>query len=330
MTNLILCGGSGTRLWPLSRPGRPKQFLPLIQGRSLFEETLTRNLPHCSSFRLAVSLSQFDLAEAQARGLGVTISGGLLEPVGRNTAPAIALACRDLEPDTIVLVSPSDHIITRIDDYSRAVSRAAVLAAEGKIVTFGLKALRPEIGFGYIEAVGETVVSFHEKPDLKTAERYVSDGRHWWNSGMFVFRAGVFLDELKRYAPDVWESCQKVGGGADGFVRPSHDAMQSIRTVSVDVAVMQKSSLIAMVPCDLGWSDLGSFETLFEAAGRSDAGNQTLGPGETAFYDASKNLVVAETRRVTLMNVKDLLVVDTPDELLIAKRGTNPAAKGNL
>ncbi len=329
MTNLILCGGSGTRLWPLSRPDLPKQFLPLIQGRSLFEETIARNLPHCASFRLAVALPQLELAEAQARGLGVAIEGGLLEPAGRNTAPAIALACRGLDPKTIVLVSPSDHIITRADHYDRAVARAAELAAEGKLVTFGLKALRPETGYGYIEAVGEDVVSFHEKPNFETAEAYVRGGRHWWNSGMFVFRAGVFLEELKRHAHDVWEACEAVELGTSRFVRPSLDEMRAIPAVPIDVAVMQRSALVAMVPCDLGWSDLGSFETLFEAAGRPEGDNVVLGSGTAAFYQASGNLVSAETRRVTLMNVENLLVVDTPDELLIAKRGTNPASREN-
>lgn len=326
MTNLILCGGSGTRLWPLSRPERPKQFVPLIQGRSLFEETVIRNKPFCSSFFLTVGESLLDVSLNQLRGLGVEVRGGVVEPIGRNTAPAIALACRRLDADELVLVSPSDHVLTHGHEYAQALRRAAELADEGRLVTFGLKALSPETGYGYIEADGETVVKFHEKPDRETAEAYVRSGRYWWNSGMFVFRAGVFLEELRRCAPDVWDACARVPL-ASGLTRPTVEEMAAIPSVAVDVAVMQKSSKVSVVACDLGWSDVGGFEALFETLGAERDGNRVLDTGAVTFHEAKDNLVMAQGRRVTLMNVDDLLVVDTPDELLIARRGTNPATR---
>jgi mannose-1-phosphate guanylyltransferase len=322
MTNLILCGGSGTRLWPLSRPERPKQFIPLIQGRSLFEETLRRNKSHCESFLLAVGEPLLDLALEQARGLGLEPEGGLVEPVGRNTAPAIALACLNLAPETVVLVSPSDHLILQPDHYAAALERAKELALEGFLTTFGLKPLHPETGYGYIEADGETVISFHEKPDAATAAAYLDAGRYWWNSGMFVFQAGVFLDELKRHAPEVWERCRSVRA-VRGFLRPSRAEMEAIPSVAIDVAVMQRSRKVAMVPCDLGWSDLGGFESLFDTLGKEVDGNRVWGTG-VRIQGGARNLVAsAGGRNVTVMGVDDLLVVDTPDELLVAKRGTN-------
>ena len=320
MTNLILCGGSGTRLWPLSRPEMPKQFYPLFSGRSLFEMTVDRNKALADHFYVASNQLQMGLATAQMANCGVTEFGTLVEPVGRNTAPAIALACLQLPEDELVLVTPSDHLMTKPADYERAVKRAGELAAQGYLVTFGIAPTYAETGFGYIEARGEDVVSFREKPDQATAEGYLRSGKHFWNSGMFVFRAGVFLAELKKHSPEVYHTCAAVSS-------VTREAMLAIPAISIDYAVMEKTALAKVVACDPGWSDLGSFDALFDEVTPRTDGNRVLGAGAPVFVGSSGNLVVTSGRQVALVGVSDLLVVDTPDATLIVKKGASQSVK---
>jgi len=320
ITNLILCGGAGTRLWPLSRPSRPKQFVPLFEGKSLFEETVGRNRRLVDSFFIASNAGQMTLAREQLASAGVATFGSLVEPVARNTAPAIALACLKLAADEVVFVTPSDHRMTNLADYERAVVRAKELAQEGHLVTFGIRPSFPETGFGYIEAEGEMVTSFREKPNRETAECYVVSGRHWWNSGMFVFRAGVFLEELALHCPEVLEACRRVRGD-----QPTAAEMEAIPSISVDYAVMEKSRRVRMVACDPGWSDLGSFDALSDEIAAT--GKSSLGTEAPVSIDAHDNVVVGSGRRVALVGVSDLIVVDTPDALLIVRKGTSQAVK---
>ncbi|MEI8095217.1 MAG: mannose-1-phosphate guanylyltransferase [Spirochaetales bacterium] len=324
MTNLILCGGSGTRLWPLSRPEMPKQFYPLFAGRSLFEMTVDRNKALADHFYVASNQLQMGLATAQLAKCGVTKFGSLVEPVGRNTAPAIALACMALvatgKADELVLVTPSDHLMTKPADYERAVKRAGELAAQGYLVTFGIAPTYAETGFGYIEARGEDVVSFREKPDQATAEGYLRSGKHFWNSGMFVFRAGVFLAELQKHSPEVYRTCAAV-------TSVTREAMMAIPAISIDYAVMEKTALAKVVASDPGWSDLGSFDALYDEVVPRTDGNRVLGAGEPVFVESSGNLVVTSGRQVALVGVTDLLVVDSPHGLLVARRGASQSVK---
>jgi len=323
MTNLILCGGAGTRLWPLSRNSKPKQFYPLFGGKSIFQETIERNRAVVDQFFVASNAVQMELARAQLVVTGNPEAQFLVEPVGRNTAPAIALACLALPQDEVVFVTPSDHRMNRLEDYWRAVGRAKQLAEEGFLVTFGITAAYPEIGFGYIEADGEVVKSFREKPDATTAQAYVDSGRYFWNSGMFVFQAGAFLTELGRLSPEVLAACRKV---ADP-IRPSLTEMQAIPSISIDYAVMEKSDRVRVVSVDPGWSDLGSFDALADEVKEDPSDNGVLGAEAPVFVDARGNLVVGGTRKVALVDVDDLLVIDTADALLIVKKGSSQKVK---
>lgn len=329
MTNLILCGGAGTRLWPLSRNSRPKQFYPLFGGKSIFQETVERNLKVADRFWVASNQVQMDLAREQLAECGNPPADFLIEPVGRNTAPAIALACLALPPEEVVFVTPSDHRMNKLDDYWRAVTRAKTLAGEGFLVTFGILPTYPETGFGYIEADQEVVTSFREKPDAKTAQAYVESGRYLWNSGMFVFQAGTFLTELGRHSPEVLARSKEafaVSQTAQGIL-PSFEAMNAIPSISIDYAVMEKSDKVRVVTCDPGWSDLGSFDALAEEVEAGSAGNAVLGAGAPVFVDAARNLVVGSGRKVALVDVEDLLVIDTPDALLIVRKGSSQKVK---
>lgn len=197
MTNIILCGGSGTRLWPLSRTLMPKQFVKLFDDKSIFQLTVERNSKFCDTQYIVSNIEQQFLAQNQLAAIGKYDTKYLLEPIGRNTAPAIALACFDLPPDEMVLATPSDHLIKDQVAYAKVLKKAIALAEDNTLVTFGITPTFAETGFGYIEAEAENVLAFHEKPDTKTAETYVQAGNYYWNSGIFCFKAGVFLDELK-------------------------------------------------------------------------------------------------------------------------------------
>jgi mannose-1-phosphate guanylyltransferase len=327
MINLILCGGSGTRLWPLSRQALPKQFCPLIGGRSLFEMTVERNAALASSgIRIAGGEAYLPLAEASLRQFGAGPVRGILEGMGRNTAPAIALVCLDQAPEQLVLVTPSDQLICNQSAYAAAVARAMELARTGKLVTFGITPTRPDTGYGWIEADGEKVIAFREKPDAATAETWWRGGRHLWNAGMFCFQAGVFLDELQRHSPDIAVACRQVWektSAGDGLRRIPAAEMAGIPSRSIDYAVMEKSAAVAVVPCDLGWSDLGSFDALYEVLDQDAAGNVAQGEESPLAIASRNNLVINRTRQtIVLIDVDDLVVVDTGDALLVMKRGS--------
>lgn len=331
MTTIILCGGSGTRLWPLSRASRPKQFASIVSGGSLFEGAVSRNLSLGSRFIIAANEGQRLLAHEQLSGLGVHEYSAMIEPVGRNTAPAIALSCLMLPRDELVLVAPSDHLIGGLAEYRAVVARGTELALAGRLVTFGIAPACPETGYGYIETDGERVVSFKEKPDAETAKRYVAEGHYYWNSGMFCFAAGTFLDELQRHAPEVYAACVAAYARATGKdpLRPTLADMSAIPSISVDYAVMEKSSHVSCVLCppSLGWSDLGSFDALYDELCPHGAPGAVIGTPEPVSVESSGNLVIASGKRIVLVGVEDLVVVDTPDALLIARRGSTQKVK---
>ncbi len=224
MINIILCGGSGTRLWPISRTLMPKQFVKLFSNKSLFQLTVERN---SKSQFIVSNAEQYFLALDQLEELNKSNNKYLLEPIGRNTAPAIALTCMSLDYDEIVLVTPSDHLIKDEIEYEKVLKKAKELASDNKLVTFGITPTFPETGFGYIESVNEfDVKAFHEKPDLETATSYLEAGNYYWNSGMFCFKAGVFLDELEKYSPEIYNQSLEAFNKAskDEIIRIKHDS----------------------------------------------------------------------------------------------------------
>lgn len=327
MTNIILCGGSGTRLWPISRKLMPKQFVKLFYKKSLFQLTVERNKPLCENEFIVSNEEQYFLAIDQLEEMDVTSSQYLLEPIGRNTAPAIALACMVLKPEEIVLVSPSDHIIKDEKAYKKSVEQAKKLANADALVTFGITPSYPETGYGYIEADGEDVKSFKEKPDTKTAEKYLKLGNYYWNSGMFCFKAGVFLEELKQHSPKIYKACEKAYKDAhkDGMVRIKKSDMEKIPEDSIDYAVMEKSSKVKVVPSDIGWNDVGSFDAMYEEIDKDKNGN-TFNPKHIAM-GSKNNLVIGDDREIATIDIEDMVIVDTGDALLISKKGSTQKVK---
>ncbi len=314
MTNIILCGGSGTRLWPMSRSLMPKQFVQIFEGESLFQKTIDRNSKICDKIFIVSNEEHYFLALDQIEeSKDIVIDFRfLLESIAKNTAPAIALACMSLESEEIVLITPSDHLIKDQNRYKEAVDRACELASEDYLVTFGIEPTYPEIGFGYIKADGENVLSFKEKPTIEVAKEYLSEGNYYWNSGMFAFRVGYFLDELKKYSPKIYETSLSAFEKSDKseMIRIKRDDMELIPEDSIDYALLEKSSRVKVVRSSFGWSDVGSFDSL-----SSELEN-----------DSNNNLVIAN-KEVALIDVEDLIVVDTEDALLISKKGSSQKVK---
>ncbi len=327
MTNIILCGGSGTRLWPISRTLMPKQFVQMFDSKSLFQLTVERNSKVCDSQFIVSNAEQYFLAVDQLEELKKDNNKYLLEPVGRNTAPAIALACMALDKDEIVFITPSDHLIKDEEAYKKVIKKAQEFAKDDKLVTFGIKPTFAETGFGYIEAKEFDVKAFHEKPDFETATKYLEAGNYYWNSGMFCFKAGVFLEELKKYSPTVYEASLKAFKDAnhDDIIRIKHDDMQNIPEDSIDYAVMEKSNIVKVIPSDIHWSDVGSFDSLYEELPK-DENNNTLSEKHISI-DSKNNLIYNPNKYIATIDVEDLIIVDTGDALLVSKKGSSQKVK---
>jgi mannose-1-phosphate guanylyltransferase len=341
MTNIILCGGNGTRLWPISRTLMPKQFVKLFENKSLFQLTVERNSKLCSSQFIVSNADQYFLASDQLEELNKTNNKYLLEPVGRNTAPAIALACMELDYEEIVLVTPSDHLIKDEVEYAKVLKRAKEFASENKLVTFGITPTFAETGFGYIETLNEfDVKAFHEKPDFETATSFLNAGNYYWNSGMFCFKAGVFLDELEKYSPEIYNkssiafknasrdkvnSERREGGLGHGIIRIKHDDMAAIPEDSIDYAVMEKTNIVKVIPSNIDWNDLGSFDALYEELPKDKDGN-TLNKNHINI-DSKNNLIYGKDRKIATVDIEDLIIVDTGDAILISKKGSSQKVK---
>ncbi len=329
MTNIILCGGSGTRLWPISRTLMPKQFVKLFEEKSLFQLTVERNSKVCESQFIVSNTDQYFLALDQLEELTKENNRYLLEPVGRNTAPAIALACMALDKEEIVLVTPSDHLIKDETEYAKVLLQAKELANQNNLVTFGIKPSFAETGFGYIEAEGLNVQAFHEKPDFETATSYLKAGNYYWNSGMFCFKAGIFLEELKKYSPEVYKACEyalhNVNDAASEMIRVKHDDMLEIPEDSIDYAVMEKSQKVKVVPSDIEWSDVGSFDALYEELPKDENGNSLN--NKHISIDSKNNLIQGIDKYIATIDVEDLIIVDTGDALLVSKKGSSQKVK---
>jgi mannose-1-phosphate guanylyltransferase len=328
MQVVILCGGSGTRLWPISRTHFPKQFVKLFGEESLFQKTVSRNASHSKKFSVVINQEQYFMGLDQMNEMNASVEGSfILEPMGRNTAPAIALACLAVDPSEVLLVVPSDHLIENQAAYDEAVRNAVKLAQDNKLVTFGIKPTYAETGYGYIEASGNDVKSFKEKPDLNTAEMYLRNPNFSWNSGMFCFKAGVFLEELKAYASDIYEkSLHAYQNPVTKYpLRILPEDMQAIRSESIDYAVMEKSKLVKVVPADMGWNDLGSFDSLYSVLPQDADGNTKK--ENYIQIGSTNNLIVGDRRVISTIDVEDLMIVDTPDALMISKKGSTQKVK---
>ena len=353
MINIILCGGNGTRLWPISRTLMPKQFVKLFDNKSLFQLTVERNKSVCNEQFIVSNAEQYFLAVDQLEELNnnsqfsILNSQFLLEPVGRNTAPAIALACFALDSDEIVFVTPSDHLIKDEKEYQTVVQKAKELAKKDYLVTFGIEPTEPNTGYGYIESriegvgfsvEGLDVIKFHEKPDTKTAQQYLSinsqtsnlkpKSYYFWNSGMFMFKAGVFLEELQKYAPKIYKTSKKAYENAikdESMYRIAHSDMADIPEDSIDYAVMEKSDRVKVVAANIGWSDLGSFDALAEEFETDENGNTK--DANLIAVNSKNNFVHTSDRLVATVDIEDLIVVDTPDALLISKKGNSQKIK---
>ncbi|PBC66622.1 mannose-1-phosphate guanylyltransferase/mannose-6-phosphate isomerase [Fibrobacter sp. UWS1] len=330
MINLILCGGCGTRLWPVSRSLMPKQFAKLFDGFSLFQGTVVSNSIACESQYVISNADQYFLAKDQLSELSE--SGHhprfMLEPVGRNTAPAIALACLSLDPNAIVLVSPSDHVIRKKEEYLKVLAKAEKLAEAGHLVTFGISPTGPETGYGYIEADGENVKRFVEKPNLEKAKEYLANGNFFWNSGIFCFKVSTFLGELEKYAPDMFVACKSAFVKAkreNELLRVQYEDMVEIPANSIDYAVMEKSNKVKVVPSDIGWSDLGSFDALYGEFPHDEAGNN-VNPKHLPL-GTTNSMVIGQQRLVATIDLDQMLVVDTPDALLVAPLSSSQKVK---
>jgi mannose-1-phosphate guanylyltransferase len=328
MQLVILCGGSGTRLWPISRALFPKQFSQLFGNESLFQKTLKRNAFVADSISVVINQDQFfmGLDQLEEARLEKKFSF-ILEPVGRNTAPAIALAALSVPPDEILLVVPSDHLITNQAAYEKVLHQAMGLASENHLVTFGIRPAYPETGYGYIEAKGFDVTSFKEKPSMATAQEYLRAGNFYWNSGMFCFKAGVFLNQLKEHAPDIYEATILAHKGAkrDAHLRVNLEDMKAIRSESIDYAVMERSRHVKVIPADIGWSDVGSFDAVYDALPKDSNGNTLC--ANVVHIGSKNNLVIGGKRLISTIDVQDMMIVDTTDAIVISKKGSTQKVK---
>ncbi|MCK5813881.1 MAG: mannose-1-phosphate guanylyltransferase/mannose-6-phosphate isomerase [Cocleimonas sp.] len=333
MIPVILSGGSGTRLWPLSRKQRPKQFLPVVdEDNTLLQSTLLRlqGVSHLQPPIIVCNEDHRFMVAEQLHELNLAHQGILLEPVGRNTAPAIVLAALHAlkaDPDAMMLVLPADHVITDIQRFHIAIDHAEKTAKQGKLVTFGIVPNKAETGYGYIKynkqdaeikPLAYKVEQFVEKPDQATAESYLNDGHYLWNSGMFMFQAKNYLDSVAQYEPDILQACQVAIQKAErdiDFIRVDNKSFSSSPNISIDNAIMERSDNIALIPLDAGWNDVGSWPAVWEVGEQDEYGNVVR--GNSMLHNANNNLIYTEKRLVALVGVEDLVVVDTKDATLV-------------
>jgi mannose-1-phosphate guanylyltransferase / mannose-6-phosphate isomerase len=330
MIPVILSGGSGTRLWPLSRGQYPKQFLPLVSEQTLLQETMLR-LSGLEGLKNPIAVCnedhRFMMAE-QLWEIGVKPAGIILEPVGKNTAPAVAMAALSAESeDDVLLVLPADHVITNIAPFHLAIAQADLLAKQGYLVTFGIVPTHPETGYGYIMKDSEQqdsahkVSAFVEKPDLATAKNYLKSGDYLWNSGMFAFTAGNFLKELEKFNPKMLAVCKQALSAAKtdlDFIRLDKAIFSTCPADSIDYAVMEKTDKAVVIPLAAGWNDVGSWSALWDVTEKDAFGNAIS--GDVLTVDTKNSYIYSENKLVTVIGVEDLVVIETKDAVMIASK----------
>ena len=328
---VIMAGGSGSRLWPLSRQLFPKQFLTLTGENSMLQATALRlsEIEHQAPVVICNEEHRFSVAE-QFRANAIDNSGIILEPVGRNTAPAIALAAFNAlksGDDPLLLVLAADHVIQDEAAFCASVEKAAAHAASGKLVTFGIVPTAPETGYGYIKRgaveneTGFVVIEFVEKPNLATAEKYLASGDFYWNSGMFLFKASAYLTELKTHSPEIYAACESSMANVQpdlDFIRVDKAAFEACPDDSVDYAVMEKTAQAVVVPMDCGWSDVGSWSALWEIEDKDQNGN--VFKGDVINIDTSNSYINAQEKLVAVVGLDDVVVVETKDAILVSKK----------
>ncbi|WP_175962559.1 mannose-1-phosphate guanylyltransferase/mannose-6-phosphate isomerase [Burkholderia pyrrocinia] len=339
---VVLCGGSGTRLWPMSRGGYPKQYLKLAGDHTLVQQTVLRlrGMADVAAPIVITNTEQRFIVADQLRSIDVNPSSVVLEPVGRNTAPAVAVAAllaMEQSTEALLLVLPSDHVILDDAVFARLATAAGALASEGHLVTFGVPPTKPHTGYGYIRSGDELsghdgafrVRAFVEKPDAGTAERFLSEGGYYWNSGMFMLKASVYLEQLARFEPAVLKQAELSLVAAkrdDDFVRLDQQAFEASPNISIDYAVMERTDRAAMVAAEgLNWSDIGSWSALADISVADDAGN-TLS-GDVVADDVTGSYVRADHRMVAVLGVSDLVVVETADAVLVTHRDRSEQVK---
>lgn len=339
LTPVILSGGSGTRLWPLSSKKEPKQFLSLINEGSLIQETLLRVVAcHGAAHPIIVnSQGHGELLVKQLSEINCTPQAIILEPVARNTAPAIAMAAfvaMSHGEDPILMVLPSDHVIRDQKIFCHAVSIAKEYAEKNYLVTFGIVPNKPETGYGYImqgEKLAEQaykVSRFVEKPSYDLAKQYVESKEYYWNSGMFLFKASVLLAELKRFEPEIYKACQKVfesHAREEHFYYLDEENFSACPKQSIDYAVMEKTPRAIVVPMDAGWSDVGSWEALLECCQRDNNGNVLI--GDVTVKDVSNSYLRSESKKIVAIDLEDIVVVETEEAILVANKNSSEKLK---
>jgi mannose-1-phosphate guanylyltransferase len=327
--SVVLSGGAGTRLWPASRESHPKPFMKLADGQTLIEKTYLRAMSLGLDVLTVTNRDYYFMSRDGMNRVGA-LGGFLLEPFGRNTAPAIGLAAKLIQQtrgcDSVMLILAADHLIANQLEFASAVVEASKLAEQNNLVTFGIVPTSPETGFGYIELgesldYGNKVTRFVEKPNYETAKSYVSSGKYLWNSGMFCFKASVFLSELAKHAPEVakavdacWSAMQPLNNTQ--VVEISADFFESVPDISIDYAVMEKSDKVAVVSGDFGWNDIGSWNAIRDLVKPDAAKNRAL--GDAIFVDSMNTFVQSEHRLVATVGINDLMIIDTADALLVA------------
>lgn len=326
---VILAGGSGTRLWPASRQQLPKQFLNIEGSETLFEATISRLSPLLNRDQVWVVTNEAH-AQGEAFAFFQKIQS-ILEPVGRNTAPAIALAAAllmDIEKiDPVMVVLPADHLIQNHDAFHQALQTAITAASEGRLVTFGIQPVHPDTGFGYIQAGAEQasgvfeVARFAEKPDLLTAQRFLDEGGYYWNSGMFVWQASTILAEVEQYLPEVWAVLQDMRSRwqKEPWAEVVRHGFAGMPSISIDFGVMEKSKKVSLVPCDIGWSDVGSWDAVYDISAKDELG--TAISGDVINLGSRNTLIRSQSRLIAAVGLEDVIAVETPDAILLVKRG---------
>ena len=383
MTNVILCGGSGTRLWPISRTYFPKQFYKFIDGKSLFQLTVLRNKDLSSDFIIVTNKDQYFIALDQLDEIGVKDCRFILEPVPRNTAAAVALSCIDAfkTGSETVLITPSDHLVKDEKTYKRVIGRGVSEALKGGIIMFGIKPSYPETGYGYIEALPagqgkpETksnpagssdkfqdkfntehaahniytehnsgiisvtpailnpvypVASFKEKPDAETAEKYISRGNFYWNSGMLLVKPGILIDELKTVCPAVCENSEFAYENAskDGFmIRVKEDDMLKIEENSIDFALLENTKSVRVIESDFDWSDLGNFDSIYKELEKDENNNAVNTKEDIVGINSKNNLIMSGGKMIAAIDVEDMIIINTDDAVLISKKGSSQNVK---
>ncbi|GAA6169789.1 mannose-1-phosphate guanylyltransferase/mannose-6-phosphate isomerase [Sessilibacter corallicola] len=332
MIPVVLSGGSGTRLWPYSRSQYPKQFLPLTSDMTMVQETVSRldGIEELARPWVICNENHRFMVAEQLRACGHTPAGIILEPVGRNTAPAIALAALALiakGDDSVMLILPADHVIEHEQVFHQAIAIAAQQAEAGKLVTFGVVPTAPETGYGYIkrsDSVTENVFGvqqFVEKPDAEVAQRYLDSGEYYWNSGMFMFKPTRYIEELEKFNPEMLAACKASLDNANidlDFTRVNKESFEACPEDSIDYAVMEKTDSAVVVPLDAGWSDVGSWSALWDVSEKDEHGNTSK--GDVLIHDSRNCYIQADKKLIATVGVDDMVIVDTDDSLMVASK----------